>query len=336
MTIRHRGTIRGTGYVAVVAVVMLVCALGARSQPYLATVIATFAVYAIVATGLDFVVGWLRQISVAPAAAMAVGAYAGQELVADHAFLAFVAAGGAGLLAGLVIGLPALRVSGFALAVYTLVLVLAVELVLGSVPYFGGTAGRAVVAGSLLGLDLADPEHLLLICLGLLALAILTYQLLRGSVVGISWRAVGQNARMATSLAVDPVRVRLRAFALSGLFAGVGGLLFAIVGGYLSPDQFTFGLSVQMLAMVVIGGRGHPLGASVGAALIVVYQQVLPTTNYNDIVIGLVLLLAAWFAPRGLAPVLQDVVLRGLRAMSAIAGRRRGADHVDLAGGGSR
>jgi branched-chain amino acid transport system permease protein len=302
MAFNRTASLRFTGFIAVSVVVVFICASVAKSDPFLGTVLATVAVYGIVATGLDFVVGWLREISVGQAAAMAVGAYAGQPFMEHHPLFAIVLAGLAGMASGVIIGLPAFRVTGFALATYTLVVGLGIALLLSDVQAFGGTAGKLVVPGSLFGLNLADGQDLLVVCVVLLLIAIFVYYQLRNSAVGVSWRAVGQNHRMASSLAMNPISIRLAAFATAGLFAGVGGLMFAVIGGYLSPDEFSFTLSVQFLAMVVIGGRVHPLGGTAGAALFAVYQQYLPTTSYNDAIIGGVLALVAWLAPRGLMP----------------------------------
>jgi ABC-type branched-subunit amino acid transport system permease subunit len=311
MVFNARAGARLLGYLVVSIVVVVICASLASSDPYLGTVIATIAVYGLVSTGLDFIVGWLREISVGQAAAMAVGAYAGQPFIQNHVLLAIVVAALAGMAAGIVIGLPAFRVSGFALATYTLVVGLGVELLLEDDNALGGTAGKTVIPGKLFGLNLVNGRDLVILCVIMLLLGIFVYNQLRNSAVGISWRAVGQNHRMASSLAMNPIRIRLSAFALAGLFAGVAGLLFAVIVGYLSPDEFDFTLSVQFLAMVVIGGRVHPLGATAGAAVFAIYEQYLPASNYNDVVIGGVLALVAWLAPRGLMPYVSD----GLRAL---------------------
>ena len=301
----RRSAVRIGVFLILAAAVVFGCAEIASSQPFLGTVIATTAVYGIAATGLDFVLGWLREISVAQGAAMAVGAYAGAPLVEHHALLALVVAGAAGLVIGVFIGLPAIRVSGFALATYTLVVGLAIQLLLGDFSIFGGTAGKAITPGTLFGLDLTG-VHLVIICVVILILSIAVYYQLMHSIVGLSWRAVGQNHRMASSLAMNPVGMRLAAFGAAGLFGGVAGMLFAVISGYLSPDLFPFTLSVQLLAMVVIGGRVHPLGPAVGAALFAVYQQYLPVTTFTEALIGVILVVSVWLAPKGAVPYVVD------------------------------
>jgi hypothetical protein len=78
-------------------------------------------------------------------------------------------------------------------------------------------------------------------------------------------------------------------------------MLVSVVTGYLSPSSFTFLLSVQLLAMVVIGGRIHPFGPAVGAAVFALYQRYLPASTWDDAILGGTLALAVWLAPRGLA-----------------------------------
>jgi branched-chain amino acid transport system ATP-binding protein/branched-chain amino acid transport system permease protein len=300
------GVGRGVAFVAATILVMVVCAQVSAANPYLGIVITTTAVYAIAATGLDIVVGWLREISVGQAAAMAVGAYCAAPLLADHPLLALGAAAVGGGVTGVIVGLPAIRVRGFALATYTLVTGLAIQLLLSDVKAFGGTAGQAVLPGTVFGFDLVDPSVLVVVSVGLTAVGIAVYYLLNHSMVGLSWRAVGLNSQMAGSLAVNPIGARLSAFGVAGVFAGVAGMLFAIVSGYLAPDMFSFTVSIQLLAMVVIGGRVHPLGGTVGAVLLTLYTQYLPASTYSEALLGLILALSVWLAPRGAALYIGD------------------------------
>ena len=300
---------RGAAFVAGTFAVMAVAMQIAWTYPFWGVVIATTAVYALAATGLDIIVGWLREISVGQAAAMAIGAYTGAPFVERSPLLALVAAAIGGGLTGVIIGLPAIRVRGFALATYTLVVGLGLQLLLSDVKAFGGTAGKAIIPGTLFGLPLtgiAVPA----VAIALLALGIGAYYLLRRSMVGLSWRAMGQNPDMASSLSVNPVGSRLAAFGLAGVFAGAAGLMFAIVSGYLAPDMFSFALSIQLLAMVVIGGRVHPLGATVGAVLFALYTQYLPAAQYSEALLGAILALSVWLAPKGVAVYLSDWVRR--------------------------
>jgi branched-chain amino acid transport system ATP-binding protein len=321
----RNGAVRGVAFVVVTIVVMVICARVSVANPFIGTLIATTAVYALATTGLDFVVGWLREISVGQAASMAVGAYSAAPLLASHPLIAFVAAAIGGAVTGVVVGLPAIRVRGFALATYTLVTGLAIQLLLSDVKAFGGTAGQAILPGSVFGLDLADSTTLVVVSVALLAVGIAVYYLLNHSMVGLAWRAVGLNSPMAGSLSINPVGARLSAFGLAGLFAGVAGLLFALVSGYLAPDMFSFTVSVQLLAMIVIGGRAHPLGGTVGAILFAVYTQYLPASSYSEALLGLILALSVWLAPRGAVLYLGDAgrwLARRLRPTPAVPPER--------------
>jgi branched-chain amino acid transport system permease protein len=297
------------------------CVTEAVHLPFVGTLIATTAVYALASTGLDFIVGSLREISVAQAAAMAFGAYAGFPLIGSHAWLALIIAMFAGAVAGVVIGLPSIRVGGFALATYTLVVGLATTTLLDDVSAFGGTYGRTVIPGSLFGLSMVSDASLTGICVTIAIVGILVHYLLMHSMVGLSWRAVGQNSRMAGSLGVPLPITRLTAFAVGGAFAGIAGMLYAVISGYLSPDNFDFSLSVQLLAIVIIGGRLHPLGGAVGAIFLTLLKQYLPASSYDDAVLGGVLLLVVWLAPRGIAVYVQ-MFLTWLREF--VSGRVRG------------
>ncbi|GAA1854895.1 branched-chain amino acid ABC transporter permease [Pseudonocardia ailaonensis] len=297
---------------AAIVVVLVLAYLLSAGQPYLATVVAGAAVYATAATGLDFVVGWLREVSVGQGAAMLVGAYCGVPFLEAGVLVAGLVAAVAGLVTGLVLGLAAVRVKGFALATYTLIVALAVELVFTSVPALGGGVGRPVIADSVVGIPL-DTTTTAMLCVVVAILGVLLHARLRRSMTGLAWRGVGLNPSAAGSVAVSPVGARLAAFGLAGVYAGVAGFLFALVSGYLAPTVFGFELAVLMLAMVVIGGRGRSLGAVVGAVVFTVYQQVAPASAYSDAAIGVVLMVVVWFAPAGIVPYVGTGLRRARR-----------------------
>jgi branched-chain amino acid transport system permease protein len=292
--------LRVVGWLAVVGVALLLTSIVSSSQPFVGTIIATSAAYALAATGLDVIVGWLREVSVGQAATMGIGAYAGARLIEHHVLLAFVCSAVGGAVAGLVVGLPASRVHGFALATYTLVIGLAIQLALAVIPGYGGLSGETLVPGSLLGIDLSG-SNLPVVAVAMLAIAILAYQILKTSLVGHAWRGIGQNPQMAASLAANPISARMVAFGVAGFAGGVAGMLVSVVTGYLAPSSFTFLLSVQLLAMVVIGGRVHPFGPAVGAAIFALYQRYVPASTWDDAILGGALALSVWLAPRGLA-----------------------------------
>jgi branched-chain amino acid transport system permease protein len=297
---RVRAVARGGGALVAGVLLVVLCTLEAGHQPFVGTLIATTAIYAIAATGLDFVVGWIQEISVAQATTMAAGAFAGYPLITSHPLLAFLIAAVSGMAVGAFVGLPAVRVHGFALATYTLVIALAASTLLGDVGAFGGTYGRVVVMGTIFGQNF-DPTALTALSVAVMVVGIFVYYLLKRSIVGLSWRAIGQNPRMAGSLAVNLPGSYLLAFATAGLFGGVAGMLYAVLSNYLAADAFSFDLSINILAIVIIGGRGHPLGAVVGSALLTIIDYYLPAAAYAPVILGGLLVVVVWLAPRGVA-----------------------------------
>jgi len=288
------------GWLLVAGVALLLTAVVSSRQPFVGTLIAITAAYALAAVGLDIVVGWLREVSVGQAATMGVGAYAGASLIQHHALLAFACSAVGGAAAGLIVGLPASRVRGFALATYTLVIGLAIQLTLAVLPGYGGNLGETLTPGSLLGIGLSG-SSLPVVAVAMLAVALLAYQVLKTSLVGHAWRGIGQNQHMAASLAANPISARMVAFGVAGIAGGVAGMLVSVVTGYLSPTSFSYLLAVQLLAIVIIGGRVHPFGPVVGAAIFGLCQRFISSSTWDNAILGGILVLTVWLAPRGVA-----------------------------------
>ncbi|MFI4988000.1 MAG: branched-chain amino acid ABC transporter permease, partial [Alphaproteobacteria bacterium] len=109
----------------------------------------------------------------------------------------------------------------------------------------------------------------------------------------------------AEMMAIDTVRYKTRVFVISALFASVAGSLFAHYSGFLTPSEASFLHSIQFVTMVVLGGMASTFGAVVGAAVLTVLPQALTAFHdYEQLVLGLVLMLTMVFMPKGLVPSL--------------------------------
>ena len=264
--------------------------------------------FAIVGLSLVVLTGWAGQLSLGQIAFYGLGAMTAAALVQRGVpFPAAVAeATILGVLASLVIGLPALLVRGLFLSVTTLAFAVAATSALFQADFLVGDAKvLSLEPGRLLGLDLRDGPTYYYLCLGALAVCALLVTALRRSGIGRSIIAVRSNPDRAASLTISPVVSLLLAFAVSGGLAAFAGGLFAGLERSVGYAQFSVYDSLTVVALVMIGGVGSVSGAVLGAAYVFGIPALL---GGGDVVrlltsgIGLLVLLL--YVPGGLRSVL--------------------------------
>ena len=288
---------------------------------YDAYVLGIWFIYALAGLGLTFAVGWVGEISVGHAGIMAVGAYAAAELANGNVVGGLLIGIASGLVTGFIVGLPTIRVRGFGLAIVTLAFVELVGAVISNVPQLGGASGIFLTIPALFGTP-ADLPMLVVISGVILAAGIVIAGVLRDSTLGKSWRAVRDNEPLARALGINPALMRVTAFAISGAYCGVAGALLSWMLQYLSPDSFDLLLSINLLAIVVIGGKDELYGSLLGAGLLTVGGEVLRVTAaVQGVAFGLALLIVVWLLPQGLVPALVGPIRRRLRASERMGTR---------------
>lgn len=280
---------------------------------------------AIVALSLVVLTGWVGQISLAQASFVGMGALVTAMIVREWgwSFPATIAVGaviGAGT--SVVLGVVALRVRGLYLAVATLIFAWMADQFLFRSPWLGASGGTSGIpnqrigrAGAFPSLDLTSRTVLYYLFVAVLVIVIVGLANLRDAKTGRAFFAVRGSEVAAASLGIDVVRVKLLAFALSGLLAGLGGSLLLTEQRTVVPVQFLFTISLQYLAIAVVGGLGSIGGAIaagiVFAALNELFFQVRALAGWLEVVsaglLGVVLLaypggLAA--APEGIRSLL--------------------------------
>jgi ABC-type branched-subunit amino acid transport system permease subunit len=282
-----------------------------RSDQFVVFLVGLFATYALMAVGLNLVVGGVGEISVGHSGIAAIGAYCGLLTLPFGPAVALLVAVVAGLLGGALMGLPRIRVGGFGLAAFTFVIGQAIPTAIGQAPDLGGHFGRSVPLPRLFDAVVRGP-YLAVAALVLLSIGLFVAWRIQRSMVGRAWSAVRENERMASALSINPHTQRILAFAVSGAFAGVGGLLLILHTQYVAPDLFSVALSIEMLAMVIVGGRGSTLGPVLGAGFFVLGEQFVPTREAQTLIFGAALALMVWFLPDGVlsAPSAIRAILR--------------------------
>ncbi len=229
-------------------------------------------IYGLCGLSLMVLAGYTGLVSLGHAAFLGIGAYAHVYFVQDLGLpwaisVAFAAAVTAGV--GVLVGLPALRMTGVYLTIATLAFALIIQEVLTrweGVTH--GLKGRPVDKPVIFGVSLAHDAAFYGLCLAALIGGLwLTANLLR-SPTGRAWVAIRDSEIAAQSMGVNLARYKTLAFAYSAALMGVGGALFAHKVGFLAPDIFSVLLSIQFLLMVVVGGLGSLHGAVFGAVFV--------------------------------------------------------------------
>ena len=225
------------------------------------------------ALGLNILVGYTGQISIGHGAFMSVGAYTAANLVTHlHApFWITIPAGGLmAALIGAVVGIPSLRIKGIYLAIATLAAQLIIEWTINHVPAISGgvQASIQVPRPSLFGVQLRTQTQLYLFLMGFVVLAVVGTANIIRSRIGRAFIAIRDQDIAAEIIGINIFRYKLWAFAISSFYAGVTGVLYTYYLGIANYEQFQLTVSIDYLAMIIIGGLGSILGSIFGAAFV--------------------------------------------------------------------
>jgi len=308
-----------TGVYLVCGVALLAVPLAATSL-YYQGIASQILIFVVLAAGYNLVLGYTGQVSLGHIALFAIGAYSSAVLVTrtDAPFLAGVAL--AAVITGLVgafIGIPALRVKGHYLTLLTLAFAVVVQLLLTNLASLtGGSEGISrIPAPSIAGFDFATWNRLYYLLLAFAVLAVVGIARIDRSRYGRSFKAVRDAEIGADVSGVNVARVKVLAFVVSAVYAGVAGSLYAHTLQFVSPDFFNLDLMIVLLAMVLIGGRGTVLGPVIGATLLTVLPETFRfVRDYYLIAFGLTI----WFTTL----VLPDGVVGLTRRFGELTRRR--------------
>jgi branched-chain amino acid transport system permease protein len=313
------------------ALPFLVLFLAAACLPLVAGaywgVIATRAcVYWVLVSGLNLVVGFAGQIAIGWVALLTLGAYATSVLVAGTVtpafspYLALAIAAVAGAIFGVIIGLPALRLRTFYFAMTTLgFATIVTQMALAWQDVTGGGIG---VAGPVLPVPFASQWGFFYFCLGLAALCTWMTANVAGSRFGRSLVAIRDAEVAAEASGIFKPALLVTVFLFSGAVAAVAGGLFATLQSYITPDAFTFDLSVLFFIAILIGGRGSILGPLLGTILLTVLPEfAAPLVAWSTFLYAVLLLAIVLALPGGIAELLDFKNRRPLESNREIAPR---------------
>jgi branched-chain amino acid transport system permease protein len=281
---------------------------------YVVGVLARICLYSLLALGLNIVVGFAGLLDIGYVAFFGIGSYAYAFLASPHFglhlpfVLAMVIVTLASATSGILIGAPTLRLRGDYLAIVTLGF--------GEITYIClVNLDRPInITGGPSGLISIDPPsffgyviernieyyYLFLLTLGAVVLASVR---LRDSKVGWAWQAIREDELAAEAMGVNTTVAKLQAFAIGASIAGFAGGLLASWQRSVFPDNFLFQESINILAMVILGGMGNVLGVILGATVIVALPEIFrDLALYRLLAFGAMLMVLMIFRPQGLLP----------------------------------
>ncbi|KIN75537.1 branched-chain amino acid ABC transporter permease [Sulfitobacter guttiformis] len=292
----------------------------AADEPFTITLATRAAIFALAAVGLNIALGLGGLVSLGHAVFFGIGGYS-MGILAYHAQTytplldgPLVIAGTNSMpviwlvamltsaLAALLIGLLSLRTAG----VYFIMITLA----FGQMFYFfsiswstyGGEDGLSIyVRNQFPGINTLVPINFFAICFGLLCTVLFFNALLARSPFGLALNAARQTPQRVQTIGLDPTRLKLVAFVISGVITGLAGALFADLNRFVSPTMFSWQMSGEIMVFVILGGVARLCGPVVGAVTFVMLEHFLGgLSEYWHIYLGALLLLIVLFARGGL------------------------------------
>jgi branched-chain amino acid transport system permease protein len=282
-------------------------------------VLGAVAIFVVMGLGLNVVVGYAGLLDLGYVAFFGIGAYAFGLLSAPESYivLGIPAFGGVnfwiglpiaiivGIITGVLLGIPVLRMRGDYLAIVTLGFGEIIRLLLLNLRDITGGPGGVLEVPSpiLFGLDLGNPKGILY--LGLLFSAVVTVMTnrLRDSRLGRTWIALREDEDVAQAMGINLIAIKLLAFGTGAAFAAAAGALYASRQVNIFPDNFTLLVSIDVLSLIIIGGMGSVEGVVLGSIALIGLPEILRSVDeYRIIAFGALLVIMMILRPEGLLP----------------------------------
>jgi branched-chain amino acid transport system permease protein len=326
---------------AIAAVVLIACLLPLVADPYQEDVLTQATSYALFAVGLNVVVGLAGLLDLGYVAFWAIGAYA-MAIFSGSGPLQFAHLGPWAILpigvvlamvAGVVLGIPVLRLRGDYLAIVTLGFGEIIRITASNLDEI--TRGAKGIAGiphpSIGGFEFGtSPTPYFYLTLAMLLFAVFVINNLNKSRIGRAWVAIREDETAAEAMGINTFQMKLWAFAFGASTAGIAGVINASRTNFVTPNSFQIIVSILVLCMVVLGGMGSMIGPIVGAAAIVIIPEALRDVvpaGVRFMAFGAILVVMMVFRPGGLIPSRR--VAAEQRGIGVAGGEKTGMEVVE-------
>ena len=285
--------------------------------PYLSEVTNGIGLFILMGLGLNIVVGYAGLLDLGYVAFFALGAYTmavltttGGEITANFQWTFWQALPVAifmAVLAGVVLGIPVLKIRGDYLAIITLGFGEIIRIMFLSdflKPHLGGSFGIVLVASPTFGNSVLNtPQTLYYVILAGCIVALFVAWRLRDSRIGRAWKAIREDEDVAQAMGINLTSTKLLAFAMGAAFGGMSGAIFASKLSTVYPHSFVLLVSINVLALIIVGGMGSLPGVVVGALLLVGLPELLREfSEFRLLIYGALLIVMMISKPEGFMP----------------------------------
>ena len=274
--------------------------------------------YSVLALALNFQLGSANIPNFATGATYGIGAYTSALLAINFGLSLWATLPAAALVAtafGFLLGIPSMRARDSYLALVTIAFGIVIHQMLNNLSWTGGPNGLVgIPAPSLFGQSFMQPivvfgfrlpsqANFYYLAVSLLGLAILSAKRLHESRIGLAWNAIRADELAARCQGINVAWYKILAFAVDAFLAAFAGTIYAFYVSYISPDNFTFLVSVTIMTMVIVGGMDNTFGVIVGAFLLTLLPEKLRIfSDYRLLFVSVVVILFLVLRPKGLFP----------------------------------
>lgn len=325
-------------YISVIIFLVILIATPFILPNYILYLINLSAIAAIAAIGLNILTGYTGLIAIANGAFLGVGAYTAAILytkIGIPFYLTIPAAGLITAIIGVLFGMPALRLRGFYLAMSTLAAqILLVYVFSNWEAMTNGVSGISIIPPSIFGIKLHGDRNFYFLTILIASISLVVSKNIFKTATGRAFIAIRDRDIAANIIGIDMFKYKLVSFAISSFFAGVAGSLYAYYMTYIAPDSFGFNVSIDYVAMIIVGGLGTIWGPVLGASfvmllptvvenLIALISKIYPMdytfAAFRQVIFGLLIIVFLIFEPRGLYAIVERI---GNSIRTKIFGRR--------------
>ena len=288
------------------------------SNSYVLHLLILAQIYAVLALALNFQLGSANIPNFATAASYGIGAYV-SALLAIHFGVSFwlglIASAVTATAFGFLLGLPCMRTRDYYLALVTISFGVVIHQLLNNFEWTGGPNGLVGIPAptlfghsfrapiEILGFRLPSQANFYYLTLALLLLTIAVANRLHNSRVGLAWNALRNDELAARLQGINVTWYKVLAFAVDAFLAAFAGTIYAFYVSYISPDNFTFLVSVTIMTMVILGGMDNVFGVIVGATLLTILPEKFRIfSDYRLLIFGVIVIAMLMIRPEGLFP----------------------------------